>query len=131
MSRRRHHSLYPQPFCPIRARSPPPACAAILCAAVDGTWHPVAPREGCIIVNGGDQIDALTNGHYRSARHRVVSASSAPRFSAAFFAYFNYRAKLAPLPQYVGPSHPCSYSSNRDRLDSHFSTSQVLENLAM
>jgi isopenicillin N synthase-like dioxygenase len=27
----------------------------------------------------------LTNGHYRSAKHRVVTVSAAPRYSTAFF----------------------------------------------
>ena len=73
---------------------------------LDGTWLPVPPKEGCLIVNAGDQIEMLTNGEYRSARHRVVTVSSAPRYSTAFFTYFNYRSKLAPLPRFVRPGRP-------------------------
>ena len=47
---------------------------------LDSTWLPVPPNSkgGLLIVNAGDQIEMLTNGEYRSARHRVVTVSSAP-----------------------------------------------------
>jgi len=63
----------------------------------------VPHKPGCLIVNAGDQIDAYTNGHYRSAKHRVVTVSPKERYSTAFFTYFNYRAKLEPLARYVHP----------------------------
>ena len=74
---------------------------------LDGMWLPVPPKDGCLIVNAGDQIEMLTNGHYRSAKHRVVVApnASAPRFSAAFFTYFNYHATITPLT-HLTPDEP-------------------------
>ena len=73
---------------------------------LDGRWLPVPPKEGMLIVNAGDQIDAFTNGFYRSAKHRVITTSPRPRYSTAFFTYFNYKEKLAPLPRHVTPAHP-------------------------
>ena len=29
---------------------------------LEGSWLPVPPKEGCLIINAGDQIEALTNG---------------------------------------------------------------------
>ena len=78
---------------------------------LDGEWLPVPPKLGAkgeplIIVNAGDQIDAFTNGHYRSAKHRVITTSLKPRYSTAFFTYFTYREKLAPLERHVRPDKP-------------------------
>ena len=72
---------------------------------LDGVWRPVPPKEGCLIVNAGDLLSMLTNGHYRSARHRVVSTASRPRYSTAFFAYFNYRATITPITRWT-PGEP-------------------------
>jgi isopenicillin N synthase-like dioxygenase len=68
-----------------------------------GEWLPVPPRRGMFIVNAGDQIEALTNGHYRSAKHRVITTSPHPRYSTAFFTYFNYKEPLTPLHEHVNP----------------------------
>ena len=50
-----------------------------------GEWLAVPPREGCLIINAGDQISHWTNGEYRSATHRVLHSIPKPRFSTAFF----------------------------------------------
>ena len=71
-----------------------------------GEWLPVPPRRGMFIVNAGDQIEALTNGHYRSAKHRVITTSPRPRYSTAFFTYFNYKEPLTPLHEHVNPQKP-------------------------
>jgi len=71
-----------------------------------GEWLPVPPRRGMFIVNAGDQIEALTNGHYRSAKHRVITTSPHPRYSTAFFTYFNYKEPLTPLHEHVNPQKP-------------------------
>lgn len=76
-------------------------------------WLPVPPRAGCFIINSGDQIAQLTNGHYRSAKHRVVTQSTRPRFGTAFFAYFGIEAKVGPLPQFVSTEKPAKFSSRR------------------
>lgn len=73
---------------------------------LDGRWLDVPPRRGSLIINAGDQIAAWTNGHYRSARHRVVSVSEAPRYSTALFTYFDYNAVVHPLRRHVSPSRP-------------------------
>ena len=63
-------------------------------------WVPVPPRDGCLIINAGDQITHWTNGALRSANHRVIVRPEArrPRYSTAFFTYFDLHALVAPLP---------------------------------
>ena len=90
---------------------------ALTILATDGTpglevehpragWLGVPPRAGALIVNAGDQIAHWTNGEFRSANHRVVVASSTPRYSTAFFTYFDLHATVAPLPQFVTRERP-------------------------
>ena len=71
------------------------------------TWVP--PREGCLVINSGDQIAQLTNDVYRSAMHRVVTTSSKPRYSTAIFTYFGLNAVVAPLPKFVPPEEEPRY----------------------
>mmetsp|Transcript_1969 Transcript_1969/g.4439 ORF Transcript_1969/g.4439 Transcript_1969/m.4439 type:complete len:340 (+) Transcript_1969:91-1110(+) len=76
-------------------------------------WLAVPPREGCLIINSGDQIAQLTNDVYRSAVHRVVTTSTTPRFSTAIFTYFSLHAEVAPLPQFVSDATPALYPYGR------------------
>ena len=71
-----------------------------------GGWLPVPPRVGCLIINAGDQITHWTNGVLRSANHRVVVASARPRYSTAFFTYFDLHALVTPLAQFVSAARP-------------------------
>ena len=52
---------------------------------------------------------------FSQAKHRVVTTSASPRYSTAFFTYFNYREKLAPLSRYVRPGQPL----RRPPMDTH------------
>ena len=78
-------------------------------------WVPVPPRDGCLIINAGDQITHWTNGALRSANHRVIVRPEArrPRYSTAFFTYFDLHALVAPLPQFVTPGE-AAHAANRD-----------------
>ena len=80
------------------------------------TWIPVPPRKGMFIVNSGDQIAQLTNNAYKSAMHRVVTQSSLPRYSVAYFTYFGIHAKVGPLTKFITREQPAAYS-HRTTLD--------------
>lgn len=72
-----------------------------------GRWLAVPPREGTLVVNCGDQLNFLTAGHLRSARHRVVlTDSSKERFSTAFFAYFDLTSTPEPVAHLASPNPP-------------------------
>ncbi|XP_028765424.1 gibberellin 2-beta-dioxygenase 8-like [Neltuma alba] len=51
----------------------------------DGKWLGVKPNPHALLVNIGDLFQALSNGAYRSIKHRVVAAKKEERFSAAYF----------------------------------------------
>ncbi|XP_054811147.1 gibberellin 2-beta-dioxygenase 8-like [Prosopis cineraria] len=51
----------------------------------DGTWVGVKPNPHSLLVNIGDLFQVLSNGVYRSIRHRVAAAQKVERFSVAYF----------------------------------------------
>ncbi|RDX68793.1 Gibberellin 2-beta-dioxygenase 8, partial [Mucuna pruriens] len=51
----------------------------------DGKWVGVKPNPQALVVNIGDLFQALSNGVYKSIKHRVVAAEKVERFSVAFF----------------------------------------------
>ena len=57
------------------------------------------------MVNIGDMLERLTNGHLRSTTHRVVNprgeAVRRTRYSMPFFLHFRPDYEIAPLPSCV------------------------------
>lgn len=51
----------------------------------NGEWIDVRVPANAFIINGGDKMQNLTNGYYKSCFHRVVSKSNAERFSVVYF----------------------------------------------
>ena len=78
-----------------------------------GEWLVVPPIPGTFVINIAEVMTALTNGRYASARHRVVTAYGAARYSVPFFVNPDYDAMVAPLPQFVDHDHPAAYQPYR------------------
>ncbi|KAF3789222.1 DOWNY MILDEW RESISTANCE 6 protein [Nymphaea thermarum] len=53
----------------------------------DGQWLAVDPLPSAFVVNIGDQIQALSNGRYRSVWHRAVVNNQRERLSVASFIF--------------------------------------------
>ncbi|VFQ65404.1 unnamed protein product [Cuscuta campestris] len=51
----------------------------------DGKWLAVKPYPGAFVVNIGDQLQALSNGKYKSVWHRAIVNTDKPRVSVASF----------------------------------------------
>jgi len=66
----------------------------------DGTWLPIQPIPGQIIVDTGDMLQSLSNGVLKSTTHRVVNPNSSRerRFSMPFFVHPRPDFDLTPLP---------------------------------
>ncbi|KXT00050.1 hypothetical protein AC578_4874 [Pseudocercospora eumusae] len=60
------------------------------------TWIPVPVKAGSYVINMGDMMQRLTNGYYRSARHRVLT-NTTTRLSAPFFLNGNLDHKWRAL----------------------------------
>ena len=68
----------------------------------DGRWIPVSPKPGELVINIGDMLQRLTNGHLRSTSHRVVNPTpdraSKARYSMPFFLHFRPDFVIEALP---------------------------------
>lgn len=61
----------------------------------DGEWIDVPPTPGTIVVNLGENLQAMTGNYYVATMHRVIA--SEPRRSSAYFHGPDLRTRLAPL----------------------------------
>ncbi|XP_051206204.1 gibberellin 2-beta-dioxygenase 3-like [Lolium perenne] len=71
-------------------------------AGRDGAWASVPPDADSFFINVGDALQVLTNGRFRSVKHRVVVSSERSRVSMIFLGGPPPGARLAPLPQLLG-----------------------------
>uniref|UniRef100_A0A0C9S6K6 aminocyclopropanecarboxylate oxidase n=1 Tax=Wollemia nobilis TaxID=56998 RepID=A0A0C9S6K6_9CONI len=65
----------------------------------DGKWIDVQPLRYAIVVNTGDQLEAISNGKYKSAWHRIIPNKNGNRLSLASFYNPSYNAMIYPAPE--------------------------------
>ncbi len=70
-----------------------PTQAGLEVRAADGSWIPVMPPPGALVVNLGDAMERWTNDRWRSTMHRVV-VPDGRRQSIAFFHNANWDAVI-------------------------------------
>lgn len=79
----------------------------------DGSWMPVNPPEGALVVNIGDMLQRLTNHVLPSTTHRVANpvgpAASRARYSMPFFLHFAPDYQIETLPGCVTAANPDRY----------------------
>ncbi|CAL9160083.1 unnamed protein product [Musa hybrid cultivar] len=68
----------------------------------DGKWIAVNPQPDALVINIGDQLQALSNGRYRSVRHRAVVNSERERISVASFLCPSNSVVINPPEKLVG-----------------------------
>lgn len=51
----------------------------------DGKWVAIDPHPNAFVINIGDQLQALSNGRYKSVWHRAIVNADKPRMSIASF----------------------------------------------
>jgi len=78
-----------------------------------GTWIPVAPPPGTIVVNIGDMMQRLTNHVLPSTTHRVRNPEGAraghSRYSMPFFLHLRSGFSISTLPECVSAENPDRY----------------------
>ena len=75
----------------------------------DGRWCLVEPRRDALVINIGDIIQVWSNDRYKAALHRVITNSSAARYSAPFFLNPAYDLDYQPLRSVVDANNLASY----------------------
>jgi isopenicillin N synthase-like dioxygenase len=81
--------------------------------AHDGTWHPINPPPGCLVVNIGDMLQRLSNHVLPSTSHRVTNPVPArarfARYSMPFFLHFNPDFSIQTLKNCITSDNPNRY----------------------
>jgi len=79
----------------------------------DGSWLPVKPPEGAMVVNVGDMLQRLTNHYLPSTTHRVVNPPverrGTPRYSMPFFLHPAPDFLIETLPSTITAESPNRY----------------------
>ena len=79
----------------------------------DGTWIPVSPNPGELVINIGDMLQRLTNGVLRSTSHRVVNPAperaTHARYSMPFFLHFRSDFLIEALPETLAEGEPAKW----------------------
>ncbi|KAM0935518.1 putative flavanone 3-dioxygenase [Dioscorea sansibarensis] len=73
------------------------------------TWNMVPNIPGSLLVHGGNFLEVLTNGRYKSAVHRVASHPDKMRFSIASLHSLAMDEKVAVADELVDEQHPRGY----------------------
>lgn len=63
----------------------------------NGEWIDVRVPANAFIVNAGDMLMNMSNGYFRSGKHRVVSKKDCERFSIVYFVHPRDEDDMSPL----------------------------------
>nr|QCQ83074.1 putative gibberellin 2-beta-dioxygenase 3 [Ambrosia artemisiifolia] len=63
----------------------------------DGSWVSVPPDSESFFINVGDSLQVMTNGRFKSIKHRVVANTKKSRMSMIYFGGPPLNEKIAPL----------------------------------
>jgi isopenicillin N synthase-like dioxygenase len=75
-------------------------------------WLDAPPLPGAFVINIGDLLEVLSNGHWVSTAHRVRKVAE-ERYSAPLFFNLDYDAEIAPAPHLVSSDGEARYPSVR------------------
>ncbi|XP_062094878.1 gibberellin 2-beta-dioxygenase-like [Humulus lupulus] len=75
----------------------------------DGAWLSVPADQNSFFINVGDSLQVLTNGKFKSLKHRVLADPRKTRLSMIFFGGPPLSEKIAPLASLVGEGEESLY----------------------
>ncbi|XP_071691876.1 gibberellin 2-beta-dioxygenase 1-like [Rutidosis leptorrhynchoides] len=76
----------------------------------DGNWALVPPDSESFYINVGDSLQVMTNGRFKSIKHRVVTNSMNSRMSMIYFGGPPLNQKIAPLPSLLEKDEESLYN---------------------
>ncbi|CAJ1962186.1 unnamed protein product [Sphenostylis stenocarpa] len=75
----------------------------------DGTWVSVPPDQTSFFINVGDTLQVMTNGRFKSVKHRVLADTTKSRLSMIYFGGPALSEKIAPLPSLMSEGEESLY----------------------
>ncbi|XP_028790023.1 flavanone 3-dioxygenase 2-like [Neltuma alba] len=93
----------------------------------DGKWVNVNPLPNCLIVNTADQLEAVSNGRYKSIWHRAVLNNKDTRLSIVLANGPELEKEIAPAAELVEREEATMYKKMKYR--DYFSKVQQLTGL--
>ncbi|KAB2601449.1 gibberellin 2-beta-dioxygenase-like [Pyrus ussuriensis x Pyrus communis] len=75
----------------------------------DGTWVTVPPDQTAFFINVGDCLQVMTNGRFKSVKHRVLADTQSSRVSMIYFGGPPLSEKIAPLPSLMAEGEESLY----------------------
>lgn len=72
-------------------------------------WVPVPPLQGALVIHAGDLLQIISNGQFRSARHRAVVNRAEHRISAAYIVGPPGHVKVGPIIKLIEPGQRPMY----------------------
>ena len=74
-----------------------------------GHWRIVEPRRGAFVINSGNTMVRISNGRFKSTRHRVINIGEHDRFSVPIFFAPDLEAIVECAPTCVTAENPARY----------------------
>ncbi|OIW13931.1 hypothetical protein TanjilG_09282 [Lupinus angustifolius] len=75
----------------------------------DGSWVSVPPDHTSFFINVGDTLQVMTNGRFKSVKHRVLADTTKSRLSMIYFGGPPLSEKIAPLPSLMSTQEESLY----------------------
>ncbi|XP_008792996.2 gibberellin 2-beta-dioxygenase 3-like [Phoenix dactylifera] len=75
----------------------------------DGSWVSVPSDQESFFINIGDSLQVMTNGRFKSVRHRVLANGLKSRVSMIYFGGPPQTQRIAPLTQLMGEGEQSLY----------------------
>ncbi|MED6192324.1 Gibberellin 2-beta-dioxygenase [Stylosanthes scabra] len=75
----------------------------------DGTWVSIPPDPSSFFINVGDSLQVMTNGRFKSVKHRVLAESKKTRVSMIYFGGAALSEKITPLKSLVSKDEESLY----------------------
>ncbi|KAI3710003.1 hypothetical protein L2E82_39776 [Cichorium intybus] len=85
------------------------AASGLQICLADGTWVAVPHDDSSFFINVDDLLQVMTNGRFRSVKHRVVADSSKSRVSMIYFGGSPLMEKISPLGLLMEPGEESMY----------------------